>query len=48
VTGLLYLSTGSQDMHQQMGTVSRALTEVPYESLCPGSAELAKLQESFR
>jgi 2-oxoglutarate ferredoxin oxidoreductase subunit beta len=48
VTGLLYISTDSQDMHQQSGTVNRALVDLPYESLCPGSAELAKLQEGFR
>ena len=48
VTGLLYISTESQDMHEQAGTVDRALTELPYESLCPGSAELARLQEGFR
>jgi hypothetical protein len=45
---LLYISPDSQDMHEQSGTVPGALTDVPYESLCPGSAELAKLQESFR
>jgi 2-oxoglutarate ferredoxin oxidoreductase subunit beta len=48
VTGLLYISPDSQDMHEQAGTVDRALTDVPYESLCPGSSELAKLQENFR
>jgi formate hydrogenlyase subunit 3/multisubunit Na+/H+ antiporter MnhD subunit len=45
---LLYISPDSQDMHEQSGTVPGALTDAPYESLCPGSAELAKLQESFR
>jgi 2-oxoglutarate ferredoxin oxidoreductase subunit beta len=48
VTGLLYLSTDAQDMHQQAGTIERPLVDLPYESLCPGSAELAKLQEGFR
>jgi 2-oxoglutarate/2-oxoacid ferredoxin oxidoreductase subunit beta len=48
VTGLLHISTASQDMHEQAGTVNRALTELPYEALCPGSAELDRLQQSFR
>jgi 2-oxoglutarate/2-oxoacid ferredoxin oxidoreductase subunit beta len=48
VTGLLYISPESRDMHQQSETVGRALTSVPYEQLCPGSAALAELQEDFR
>jgi 2-oxoglutarate ferredoxin oxidoreductase subunit beta len=48
VTGLLYLSTDSQDMHTQMGTVDTPLIEVPYEQLCPGNTELQKLQARFR
>jgi 2-oxoglutarate ferredoxin oxidoreductase subunit beta len=48
VTGLLYISPESRDMHAQSDTVARALTSVPYEQLCPGSAELEKLQRSFR
>ena len=48
VTGLLYLSPDSHDMHEQAGTVDRALVDVPYESLCPGSKELDKLQAGFR
>ena len=40
VTGLLYISADSQDMHDQSGTVDRALIDVPYERLCPGSAAL--------
>lgn len=47
-TGLLYVSPESRDMHDQLGTVEKPLTQVPYEQLCPGSAELAKLQERFR
>jgi 2-oxoglutarate ferredoxin oxidoreductase subunit beta len=48
VTGLLYLSPDSQDMHTQMGTVTQPLVELPYEQLCPGNAELQKLQGRFR
>jgi 2-oxoglutarate/2-oxoacid ferredoxin oxidoreductase subunit beta len=48
VTGLLYLSPESREMHEQLGTVSGALIDLPYEELCPGSAELEKLQARFR
>ena len=48
VTGLLYLSPESEDMHDQMGTVTQPLIELPYEQLCPGNAELQKLQARFR
>ena len=48
VTGLLYLSPDSQDMHDQMDTITQPLVELPYEQLCPGNAELQKLQARFR
>ena len=48
VTGLLYLSPDSSDMHEQNDTVARPLTSLPYEQLCPGAAELQKLQQRFR
>lgn len=48
VTGLLYISADSQDVHAQNATVEMPLTEVPYEQLCPGNAELQKLQARFR
>ena len=48
VTGLLYISAGSRDMLEQNDTVPTPLTQVPYEQLCPGSAELEKLQQRFR
>ena len=48
LTGLLYISPDSQDMHTQMGTVETPLVQLPYESLCPGNAELQKLQAKFR
>jgi 2-oxoglutarate ferredoxin oxidoreductase subunit beta len=47
-TGLLYVSEESRDMHEQLGTIPESLTKVPYEKLCPGSAELEKLQQRFR
>jgi 2-oxoglutarate ferredoxin oxidoreductase subunit beta len=48
VTGLLYVSPDSADMHAQAETVAEPLTTLPYESLCPGNAELQKLQARFR
>jgi 2-oxoglutarate ferredoxin oxidoreductase subunit beta len=48
VTGLLYISPDSKDVHEQLGTVDTPLTQVPYERLCPGGAELEKLQARFR
>ncbi|HEY7056030.1 MAG TPA: hypothetical protein VH458_05875, partial [Vicinamibacterales bacterium] len=48
VTGLLYLSPDSTDMHEHSNTITTPLVQVPYEQLCPGSAELEKLQKRFR
>jgi 2-oxoglutarate/2-oxoacid ferredoxin oxidoreductase subunit beta len=48
VTGLLYLSTDSKDMHAQLGTTEAPLVQLPFEALCPGGAELDRLQERFR
>ena len=47
-TGLLYISADSKDMLDQNGVVPEALTALPFEQLCPGSAELEKLQARFR
>jgi 2-oxoglutarate ferredoxin oxidoreductase subunit beta len=48
VTGLLYISPDSADMHEQAGTVPGPLTEMTFEQLCPGDAELQALQQRFR
>ena len=48
VTGLLHISTDSRDMHEQSETIDSALVNVPHEQLCPGSAELDRLQQRFR
>ena len=48
LTGLLYISPDSQDMHAQSETIGSALVDVPYEQLCPGNAELQKMQARFR
>ena len=48
VTGLLYIDPDSPDMHELNQTPEAALRDVAYERLCPGSAELERLQEEFR
>ncbi len=48
VTGLLYLSPDSIDMHEHSNTITTPLVQLPYEQLCPGSGELEKLQKKFR
>jgi len=35
-------------MHDISGTTDVPLCKVPYEKLCPGQAELDKLQQAFR
>ena len=48
LTGLLYISPDSKDMHEQANTVEQPLVQLPYEQLCPGSTELERLQQRFR
>jgi 2-oxoglutarate ferredoxin oxidoreductase subunit beta len=48
VTGLLYISAESQDMHAQSDTVPSSLVDLPYEQLCPGNTELQRMQATFR
>ena len=48
VTGLLYISPDSKDMHAQSETVAAPLVDLPYEQLCPGNDELQKMQQRFR
>ena len=48
VTGLLYVSPDSQDLHDTNKTVATPLMQLPYEELVPGAAALAKLQKRYR
>jgi len=48
VTGLLYVDTESQDMHDHMGTSMTPLNTLNDAALVPGSAALAKLNASLR
>jgi 2-oxoglutarate ferredoxin oxidoreductase subunit beta len=47
-TGLLYISPDSVEMQDQLEAVPTPLVDLPYEDLCPGSAELETLQHRFR
>ena len=48
VTGLLYLDPLSRDLHDMKETSETPLRDLSYEELCPGAAELEKLQAEFR
>ncbi len=47
-TGLLFLEAAGADMHGFQGTVDQPLVDIPYETLCPGSAALDQLQAEWR
>ncbi len=47
-TGLLYNDTQAQDMHSHMNTVATPLNQLRYETLCPGTETLAKINAGFR
>jgi len=47
-TGLLFVEKRAADMHDINGTTDVPLCKIPYEKLCPGKAELDKLQQAFR
>jgi 2-oxoglutarate ferredoxin oxidoreductase subunit beta len=48
LTGLLYVSPDSRDLHDQNDTVAAPLTQLPHDQLCPGNSELQKLQARYR
>ena len=48
VTGVLYANESVEDLHEANRTPREALVNVPFEKLCPGAAELARMQEDFR
>ena len=47
-TGLLYIAPGCQDMMDQFDAIPGPIYGEPFENLCPGSAELDRLQGRFR
>jgi 2-oxoglutarate ferredoxin oxidoreductase subunit beta len=48
VTGLLYISPDSKDVHDQNETVAAPLFNLPHDQLCPGNDALQKLMQQFR
>ncbi len=48
VTGLLYFSPDPRDLHAALDTVATPLNQLSERQLCPGSAALAKFNESLR
>jgi 2-oxoglutarate ferredoxin oxidoreductase subunit beta len=45
VTGLLYLDESVSDLHEANHTADTPLVNIPYERLCPGAGELARIGE---
>jgi len=45
---LLYLDGQDADLHTLLGTTSQPLNAIPMSDLCPGNAELAKINRSLR
>jgi 2-oxoglutarate ferredoxin oxidoreductase subunit beta len=48
MTGLLYISPDSKDVHDQNETISAPLVSLPHDQLCPGNDALQKLMGQFR
>ena len=46
VTGLLYLSADSGTCTRRLATIAEPLCNQPFEQLCPGNAELLKLDRA--
>ncbi len=48
ITGLLYVDESQKDMAAMNKMTATPLNALPYESLCPGAASLADLQNRYR
>lgn len=48
LTGLLYLDTDSQELHDNMDSTNKSLRTLTEEELCPGSKVLNNINESLR
>ncbi|MET0509858.1 MAG: 2-oxoacid:ferredoxin oxidoreductase subunit beta [Burkholderiaceae bacterium] len=48
LTGLLYLENEAADLHGHLNTVQAPLNQLGAPELCPGSAALAKINQSLR
>jgi 2-oxoglutarate ferredoxin oxidoreductase subunit beta len=48
ITGLLYIKASRNEMHDLMGNVETPLSQLPIETLNPGSKELKKILSRYR
>ena len=48
LTGLLFVDPGSQEIHDAMNTTATPLRELAEKQLCPGAAQLEKINQSLR
>lgn len=48
LTGLLYMSPESKDLHTVINTVDEPLNTITQDKLCPGSDVLRKLNANYR
>jgi 2-oxoglutarate ferredoxin oxidoreductase subunit beta len=48
VTGVLYIDDTAPDLHDLLNTVETPLNAAPMERLCPGNAELQKINKSLQ
>lgn len=47
-TGLLYIDESRKEMHELMGNVETPLSQLPLDTLHPGSKELKKILSGYR
>jgi 2-oxoglutarate ferredoxin oxidoreductase subunit beta len=48
ITGLLYIDSEIDDMHESSGSSEQPLSEIPYNELNPGAERLAKIMQRFK
>jgi 2-oxoglutarate ferredoxin oxidoreductase subunit beta len=48
LTGLLYVESGAEDLHQHLNTVQAPFNTLTARELCPGSAMLDKVNAALR
>jgi 2-oxoglutarate ferredoxin oxidoreductase subunit beta len=48
ITGLLYIKASRNEMHDLMGNVETPLSQLPIETLNPGSKELKNILSRYR
>jgi 2-oxoglutarate ferredoxin oxidoreductase subunit beta len=48
LTGLLYMDLESEELHEMLKTSHQPLNRLSEKDLCPGSAILSKINDSFR